>query len=159
MAPLNSSRRWQDSPLYLSPLPATVGYYDDFSDTDRWLVTSEGSVVWTLLYDGQSRRLDFSSWDNPVRKLIQHWCAHNVRKVAPRTAEVYLRAMKSVPADWLAELLRIGPKDLRSFWNARRADGMSHYVSWPLRSFLYFSAIRTNNAHCGIFPECCLFMQ
>lgn len=69
---------------------------------------------------------------------LKLWCIDTLNRLTPQTMDTYFQYLKFVPPEWLSELLEIGPKEIRHYWNSRRASGISNHAARSLKSLLHF---------------------
>jgi integrase len=138
---MRSSESNQKLSIGVPPLPPKLHYYDDFSDSYQLLFMPEENDIWALRYDERNISLDFSYYDPSLRKILKSWLANILCRLSPCTCHKYFDGIQQISADRLSELTALKPTDLRAFWSAHRADGLSAKASYSLKSFLKFLCV------------------
>ncbi len=122
----------------LPPLPAVVRYYDNFTDSYGEVANPSNSDQWNLDFDGEDRTLEFSVFDERVRRILKCWCAFVLGDLSPVTAYKYLSALKFVPIDKIMGLLACSPQNARKQWLQVHACKLHYGVFAPLGNLLCF---------------------
>jgi integrase len=132
------------SPEFLTnipPLPAVIRFYDDFSDAFGHVVDPTHSDRWSISFDGRSAELDFHSFDIQIQPLVKAWCATQLSRLSPVTAEYYFCRLREVPIDRIAGLLKSNPQEVKSIWKQCYASGITYAQLVSLKSLLSFLCI------------------
>lgn len=130
---------WSRQPsLNLPPLPKTVRYYDDYSDSYSELTDLCAKDVWTIHYDGKHSDLDFGGLPPSLKQILKSWCAASLPTYSPRTLDVYLQLLNLHLTPAILDLITAGPLELHSNWSALLGRGTPYGVFSPLSNILHF---------------------
>jgi integrase len=119
-------------------LPAVIRFYDDFSDTYGHVVDPSHSDPWSISFNGRSAELDFHPFDIKIRPLVKVWCATQLSRLSPVTAEYYFCRLKEVPIARIAGVLKSNPQEVRSVWKGCLSSDMTYSQLISLKSLLSF---------------------
>ncbi|WP_162537850.1 site-specific integrase [Granulicella sp. WH15] len=122
----------------IPPLPASIGYYDGFSDSYGQITEPNRSDQWPVSFDGRDVTLDFSVFDTQVRQLMKSWCALLLSRLSPVTAEYYFYRLSTVPIDQIEELLTCNIQEIKSVWRQLHDENIPYPVFQALKSLLSF---------------------
>jgi len=122
----------------LPPLPATIRYYDDFSDSYAHLADPDHSAQWNLRFDGHNRTLDFTKFDSRIRGIVKNWCSILLGTLAPRSVEYYFYAIQRVKLHLVMRILTSSPQDIRSIWKSLQSMDVPYEGFAALESVLAF---------------------
>jgi integrase len=128
----------QQLPINIPPLPFSITYYDDFSDTYGEIKDPDRTDLWSIFYDGKQVTLDFRSFDAVIRQFVKCWCANQLAIRAPRTAENYLYGLKQISLDQITAVLTTTPQEARSTWTIISAGQLQYYSLQALKSIFPF---------------------
>jgi len=119
-------------------LPASIRYYDDFSDSYITLTNPSQSDQWELTFDGSSTLLDFCAFDPQIRPFIKSWCAHLLATLAPCTTDFYTYGIRRVPVEQLIEIVSSTPQTVASLWKIIQSGSIPYFAYEALKSILSF---------------------
>ena len=122
----------------IPPLPEVVRYYDDFSDTYVHVADPRHSDPWPISFDGRSAVLDFHSFDIQIRPLVKVWCATQLSRLSPVTAEYYFCRLREVPIDRIVGVLKSKPQEVRHIWKQCLSSNITYSQLISLKSLLSF---------------------
>jgi len=119
-------------------LPATIRYYDDFSDSYIDFDPTK-SNRWEVHFDGSCKILYLDFYAGKLRDVVKSWCAYLLARCSPRTACFYCYSISVVPAEIVEGLLTSTPQVIRSHWNTALTSGLTYSSLESLKSLLSFS--------------------
>lgn len=100
----------------MSPLPAAIRYYEDFTDEYLSIERPEYKDVWKIVAGGDSYNLDFTDFPVEMRPFIKHWCAFQIQTFSPFTAKSrHYHLKRFLPKD-ICSVVFSSPTTIRPIW-------------------------------------------
>jgi integrase len=122
----------------LPPLPITIRYYDNFSDSYDQVVDPDDSDQWRIRFDGRNTTLDFEKFNVRIRSVVKSWCAFMLGTLSPRTVQYYSYGIRRIPPIQVIGILTSTPQEIRSRWKALHSDNVPYEAFEALENLLTF---------------------
>jgi hypothetical protein len=121
----------------LPPLPRSIQYEDDFSETIRSIESNashEQAVIWTL---GSSVTLRFEKFDAKIREVVRSFLLMSLIDYAPSTVQFLYRNLLQIAATTIEEVALAEPHTLQRRWTIVVID-LAGETQTALKMFVSF---------------------